>query len=85
MEKYSYEVRQVDAWQDVEGWAYNQTFHICNVSSNARNEKRMFSRVLKRNGITFKKNRTLIDYDGSVYEVIDRKTKEPLFCMIPNY
>ena len=86
MDKYSFEIRQIDAWRDVEGgWTYNETWHICNVKSGANDVKRMFSRQLNRRGITFKKNRTRIEYDGSIYEVIDRKTKEPLFCMIPEY
>lgn len=86
MDKYSFEIRQIDAWGNrEEGYTYNETWHLCNVSSAAKDEKRLFSRALRRHGITFKKNRTLIDYDGSIYEVIDRKTKEPLFCMIPEY
>jgi hypothetical protein len=42
------------------------------------------SRYLKQHhGITFKANRTRTETDGSVFEIIDRKTKEPLFAAIP--
>lgn len=85
MKKYNYEIRQVDAWRDVEGWTYNETWHLCDVKSGANDEKRLFLRSLHRRGITLKKGRTKVSYDGSIWEVIDRKTLEPLFCMIPEY
>lgn len=83
-DKVTYEVRQIDAWGDeVEGlWCYNETWHIGSFDTCAKNEKRAFMRFLKKNGITFKLNRTLIIQDWNVMEVIDRKTKEPLFCAV---
>lgn len=84
MNKYGFEIRQIDAWHDAEGWTYNESWHICNLSSAAKNEKRLFMRALRRHGISFKRGAVRVDYDGSVYEIVNRKTLEPLFCMIPS-
>ena len=78
-----YEVRQIDAWNSPDGWTYNDSFRVGEFHTNARNEKRAFTRFLNRHGIVFKKNRTRIEYDGDIYEIQDRKTKEPLFAAIP--
>lgn len=83
MKKYCYEIRQIDAWHDGEGWTYNESWHICDVKSAANDEKRLFMRALRRHGIGFKRGAVRVDYDGSVYEIVNRKTYEPLFCMIP--
>lgn len=78
-----YEVRQIDAWNSPDGWTYNDSWHVGEFRTNARNEKRAFTNFLKRHGIVFKKNRTRIEYDGDIYEIQDRKTREPLFAAIP--
>ncbi len=31
----------------------------------------------------FSKGATRTEYDGDIYEIVDRKTGEPLFCAIP--
>ena len=81
-----FEVREVDALHDGEGWYWNTSFNMGVFQTKARNEKRAFMDYLRRkHGIYFKLNRTLIQDDGSVLEVIDRKTKEPLFAAIPLY
>lgn len=78
-----YEVRQIDAWMYDDGWTWNESWHIGEFVTNARNEKRAFTRFLNRHGIVFKKNRTRIENYGTVYEIQDRKTGEPLFAAIP--
>lgn len=78
-----YEVRQIDAWNSPDGWTYNESWHVGEFRTNARNEKRALTNFLKRHGIVFKKNRTRIEYDGDIYEIQDRKTGEPLFAAIP--
>ena len=78
-----YEVRQIDAWNSPDGWTYNDSWHVGEFRTNARNEKRAFKNFLKRHGIVFLKNRTRIEYDGDIYEIQDRKTREPLFAAIP--
>lgn len=85
MKKYNFEIRQIDAWGNIsDGYEYNETWHICNLSSAARDEKRLFLRALRRRGISFKRGAVRVDYDGSIYEIVNRKTLEPLFCMIPS-
>lgn len=82
MKKNVFEIREVDAiWYDDE-WIYNTTYNIGRIKTGAKNERKAFTAFLKKNGIVFKKNRTLIEYDGDNYFIIDRKTKEPLFDMV---
>lgn len=83
--KIKFEIRQLDAWMYEDDWSINDSWHICNFETKAMNEKRAFIRVLNSKGIYFKLNRTLIDFDGDCYTIIDRKSKEPLFVAIPNY
>lgn len=77
------EVREVEAWAYDDGWTYNQTWLVGVFKTSAKNISRAFTRYLKKQGIVFKKNRTLVWYDGDCYEIVDRKTKEPLFVAIP--
>lgn len=82
--KYNYEIRQVEAWNSPDGWTYNQSWHICNAKTSAENLSRVFYNTLKKHGITFKRGRTVCTDDfNNFLEIIDRKTKEPLFCMFP--
>ena len=85
-EKYSYDIREIDAWIDPDGgWSWNSSFHIGTMETAAKDEKRALSAFLKKRGICFKLNRTIIYDDGSIIEIQDRKTKEPLFAAIPNF
>lgn len=81
-----FEIREVDALMYDYDWMWNQSFKLGEMETSAKDERRAFTGWLKRRqGISFKANRTLIDYDGDVYTIIDRKTKEPLFAAIPMY
>ena len=80
-----FEIREIDAWMDTEGWTQNTSYKLGVMETAAKNEKQAFTRYLKKKGIVFKKNRTLIDYDFDIYTIIDRKTKEPLYEAIPMY
>ena len=82
--KYTFEVRQVDAWFYDDSWTWNTSYFIGKMTTSAKDEKRAFIRFLNKKGIYFKKNRTIIDVQdgGSILEVQDRKTKEPLFAAI---
>jgi len=85
--KYSFEIRQIDAlnYGEDEGWIWNTSYNMGEMVTKAKDERKAFTAWMKRHlGITFKPNRTLIEYDGDVYTIIDRKTKEPLFAAIPN-
>lgn len=84
--KYSYDVREIDAWSDLEsGWTWNASYHIGTMETAAEDVRRALTAYLKRRGIVFKLNRTIIYDDGSVIEIQDRKTKEPLYAAIPNF
>lgn len=83
--KNTFEVRQIDAWMDIEEtWTWNTSYLIGYFTTSAKDEKRAFTRFLKKNGIVFFKGKTIIDVQdgGSILEIQDRKTKEPLFAAI---
>lgn len=84
MDEYGFEIRQIDAWHDDEGWTYNESWHIDSFRSCAANEKRLFLRKLRKHGITFKRGAVRVEYSGDIWEIVNRKTLEPLFCMIPS-
>lgn len=79
-----YEVHQVSAMmQDDESWYYNETWKMFEYTTTAADRARAFRRALARFGISFIKGRTRTEYDGDVYEIVDRKTGEPLYAAIP--
>lgn len=81
-----FEIRQLDCYMYDNDWIWNTSYQLGTMETKAQNEKRAFTQWMKNHaGITFKPNRTLIDFDGDIYTIIDRKTKEPLFAAIPNY
>lgn len=84
MSKIKFEVREVDAWKYDDFWEWNTSYFIGTFTTSAKNEKRAFTNFLRKHGIVFKVNRTLIDTQdgGGIYEIIDRKTKEPLYAAI---
>ena len=79
----TFEVRQIEAWRDCEDWYWNDSYFMGTFSTKAKDEKRAFSAFLRKHGIVFKINRSLIVNDGDILTIIDRKTKEPLFAAIP--
>ena len=82
--KNTFEVRQIDAYMYDDSWTWNTSYIIGYFSTSAKDEKRAFTRFLKKNGIVFFKGKTIIDVQdgGSILEIQDRKTKEPLFAAI---
>lgn len=85
MKKNVFLIRQVEAWASPEGWDYNNVFVIGELSTSAKNERKAITAYLRKHGIVFKKNRTLIEFDGDNYTIIDRKTKEPIFDAVARY
>ena len=86
MNKTTFEIREIDALMYDEAWNWNTSYFLGYMTTSANNEKKAFTTWMKRHtGITFKPNRTLIEYDGDVYTIVDRKTKEPLFAAIAMY
>lgn len=70
----TYEIRQVDVWHDGESWTYNDSWSL-GTFTTAGDPARL--------GITFYRGRTVTEYDGDVYEICDRATRQPLFAAIP--
>ena len=82
--KYKYELRQIDAWADVgDGWTYNETWKLAEYETEATDEKRAFLYQLHKLGISCKRGKCVVISDGSLLELVDRKTFEPLFCAVP--
>lgn len=81
-----FEIRQLDCYLYDNDWTVNTSYLFGTMTTHANNEKKAFTRYLNRkHGISFKLNRTLIEFDGDCYMIIDRKSKEPLFIAIPRY
>ena len=78
-----FEMRQIDAWFDGEGWTYNESFHIGEFITNAKNIKKAFCNALHNLGIVFNRGRVVIIDDGDILEAQNRKSCEPLFVAIP--
>jgi hypothetical protein len=80
-------VRQLDAWNEGEffGWTLNDAWKMGEFAVRAgANEKRAFLRFLHKKGITCKRGKCAVWTDGDNYELIDRKTGEPLFDAVAN-
>jgi hypothetical protein len=86
-ERLEYELRQINAWQEEEYcWTWNESWHIAKVSipANVRDINKALLYRLRKAGIVSKPGRTkLVNIDGSLYELQDRKTDEPLFAFVP--
>lgn len=83
--KEKFEIRELECWLYDDEWTVNTSYSM-GIMQTAGNVRKAFTNYLKRkHGITFNHARTIIDYDGDCYTILDRKTKEPLFMAIPNY
>ena len=81
MEKF--EVRQINAWFDGEGWTYNESFRIGEFSTKSKNVKRAFCRALHGLSVVFYRGRVVVVDEGDLLEIQNRKDGEPLFVAIP--
>lgn len=88
----TYEVREIDAWAEYDNpddpdeapsWAWNTSFIVGTFSTAAQDTARAFRHYLKAQGVTFRRGTTRTEFDGDVYEIVDRKTGEPLYAAIP--
>lgn len=89
----TYEIRQIDALADYDdpddpdeapGWTYNETWYLGTFTTTG-DVARAFRRALARMGVTFYRGRTATEYDGSIYEIVDRATRQPLFAAVPRW
>lgn len=81
---FCFEIRQVDSYREEnDSWTWNTSYRLSDFSvADTTNIPRKFIRELKKLGITFKPGRTLIYDHGDLLEVVDRKTKQPLFAAL---
>lgn len=79
----TYEVREIDAWMYDDSWTWNTSFIVGTFTTAAQDTARAFRHYLKTQGVTFRRGTTRTEYDGDVYEIVDRKTGEPLYAAIP--
>ena len=77
--------RQIESILYDDEWTYNNVWNIGEYTTNAKNEKKAFTRFLRKNGIVFYKNKTKIEFDGDNYTIVDRKTGEMLFDAVAIY
>lgn len=79
----TYEVREIDAYLYDDSWTYNTTY-LLGTFTTTGDPARALRRYLKQHhGVTFYKGRTVTEYNGDVYEIMDRATRQPLFAAIP--
>lgn len=77
----TYQLFQIDAWGNKEeGYTYNDSFLLYKFKSRAKDVKRLFRKILKKNGIIFNVS-TVINQDDGVFELCERKTDRPLFVL----
>jgi hypothetical protein len=79
---YTYEIREIDAWMYDDSWTWNTSYRLGSFTTTG-DPARAFRRAIKRLGVTLYKGKTVTEYDGDVYEIVDRKTRQPLFAAIP--
>lgn len=79
-----FEIRQVDAYEDKEScWCWNESIHLSDFTvASTTNIPRKFVREFHKLGVHFAPNRILVYDDGDLLEIVDRKTKQPLFAAL---
>lgn len=79
----TYEVREIDAWLYDDCWTWNTSYVVGTFTTAAQDTARAFRHYLKTQGVTFRRGTTRTEYDGDVYEIVDRKTGAPLYAAVP--
>lgn len=82
--KTEYEIRQIDAWREEDGsWTWNTSYSLGCYEAIGADHKRSFLRALHRLGIMCKRGACRVDFDGDVYELVERTSGMPMFAAIP--
>lgn len=72
----------MDAWDDGEGWVWNDTSHVAYVTiADVKDEKRALYRQLHKLGIKFQQGTVCAHFDGD-WVICRRGTFEPLLAII---
>lgn len=81
----TYQIRVVDAWSDGEGWTYNESHHLAyaTISNKTKNIEEALLYHMRKHGLVSKRGKTRLEYDGSIYELVERATGKPLVAFIP--
>jgi hypothetical protein len=77
-----YEIRAVEAWASDDGWTWNESFHLADFNYQGGDLKNRFLYELHKLGTFCKRGRCVVVDDGSVLELQDRKTGEPLYACL---
>lgn len=81
-----YEIRTVEAWSDGEDWYYNRTWREGDVEVRGEHVKEELLYFKRRSGYVHKQGSVVMrNVDGSLYELVVKKTGEPLMAFIPNF
>ena len=77
---YKWELRQIDAWADMEGdWTWNESIRIRGVDLEDGLEKSfLMDQVIDKY-----KSRFAVVYDGSIYELVRVEDSCPILALIP--
>lgn len=77
---YKWELRQIDAWADMEGdWTWNESFKIRELEIEDGSEKSfLMDQVMDKY-----KSRFAVVYDGSIYELVRVEGSCPILALIP--
>lgn len=81
--KTKYELRQIDALRDEDGWYWNTSYLLGSYTAHGENHKRSFLRALHELGIICQRGACRVEYDGDIYELVERTTGMPMFAAIP--
>ena len=79
----TYEVREIDAWMYDDSWTWNTSYLVGTFTTAAQDTARAFRHYLNTQGVIFRRGTTRTEFDGDVYEIVDRKTGQPLYAAIP--
>ena len=75
-----YELRQIDAWNDESGWAWNDSFAIA--SAVAETPEHALAVLLEKTQITFRCQIRIVEFGENALEVQNKNTDEPLLAVM---
>jgi len=88
----TYEVREIDALAEYDdpddpdempSWVWNTSYRLGTFTTTGDPARALRDYLRRHHGVTFYRGRTVTEYDGDVFEIVDRATREPLFAAIP--
>lgn len=81
-----YEIRTIKAWHDGDRWYYIRAEHVDNVEVRGEHVKEELLHFKRKNNYVHKQGSVVMEnVDGSMYELVVKKTGEPLMAFIPNF